>query len=453
MTQSQSRPLSEDMAQAARRMLQALQGPDHTAPPKSPAISDLTYLGLRFWGAAQVRAKRLAPREPKPLILALLAIAWAALHGQRRQAHVVVSEAVEAAKILGGDSAAGFVNALLRKTLSDATAAENDLLHPTAQWNAPMWWIQKIQTTYQDAAQGVLNAMVSRAPLTVRLLTRELSAPVFLDALAEKGLAGTQVGPAAFVVSPPVAAQEIPGFSAGYVSVQDAAAQWAAGEFTGLQRLDQHQNQEQNQDRGIDKPAHEFQILDACAAPGGKTTGLAQRYPGTVWAMDVAKARLKKLQSDLPRVASTLRARVQPIEADVLQPSSWPAPLSQIMFDAILLDAPCSASGVARRHPEIPWRRTPQEVLQAAALQKKMLDVLWPRLKPGGQLLFVTCSVFHEEGEAQAESFLKRTPDAVLLDSPGRILPQYDPLIPVDQDGFYYAKFEKSDSSHVDAAA
>jgi 16S rRNA (cytosine967-C5)-methyltransferase len=466
MTSLQSRPLSEDMAQAARNMLQALEGPEASPAAKSPAISDLTYLGLRFWGAAQVRAARLALRQPKPLILALLAIAWAALTQERRPAHVLVNEAVQAAKILGGDHAGGFVNALLRKTLADADAAKNDLANPVARWNAPLWWIKKIEDAHRvyenypvnnqtNAAVSVLDALVSRPPLTIRLFSPKLSAPAFLQLLSEKGLAGTQVGPAAFVVSPPVPADQIPGFLTGAVSVQDAAAQWAASQFTCLENphLKNHQNNDpkndtKSADQGGDTKSHD-QILDACAAPGGKTIGLAQNYCGTVWAMDIAKTRLKKLQVDLARVAPTLQATIKPVVADVLQPLQWPAPLSEIMFNAILLDAPCSASGVARRHPEIAWRRTPQEVLQAANLQEKMLDVLWPRLKPGGQLLFVTCSVFPEEGELQAQSFLKRTPDAVLLDSPGRILPQYDPDKGIDQDGFYYAKFEKTDSPHV----
>ena len=429
---SSSRPLSLDIAQAAREITVILEKTDSPRNSKLPsAVADLTYRGLRHWGLAQVRANRLAPKLPSTEILAVLAIAWAALREQLRADHVVVDEAVAAVKALAGEKRgnfaaqtklAGFVNALLRKTLSDPAAALRDLEDPVAKWNAPLWWIQKIQADYAERSPAVLAALACRGALTLRLSPL---APVMADyiaLLAQHGFQGIQVGPHAVVVRPAAAVERIPGFSDGLVSVQDASAQWAGELFSDL------------------NPTH---VLDACAAPGGKTIALAQHLSATVWAMDQSSARLERLIRDLPRVQKTLRGTIKTIQADVLKPAGWPTDGLPKQFDAILLDAPCSASGVTRRHPEIAWRRDPQSIAYVVDIQRRMLDILWRRLKPGGELVFVTCSVFSEEGEEQQQAFLERTPDAVLMPSPGRCLPIANPEGGQDQDGFFFAKFKK----------
>jgi 16S rRNA (cytosine967-C5)-methyltransferase len=429
------------MAQAAQRIADLLSVDRHAESAALPAVSDLTYRGLRHWGLTQVRLQRLAPRPPALQVQALLSVAWAALQEELRAPHVVVSEAVTAAKKQANPATANFVNALLRKTLADPAASQRDTEHPIAKWNAPTWWIEKIRKAYPADAEQIRQALTSRAPLTLRLSTDPARRAQTEQQLAAAAIEWISVGPQAIVLTSPLPVEQIPGFSTGLVSVQDAAAQWAGTLFdlpvNGL----------------ADAPAAAAgsgaQILDACAAPGGKSIALAQRYPGTVWAMDASAVRLKRLQADLPRAAPQLIAHIELVVADVLQPGSWPASLSNQMFDAILLDAPCSASGVVRRHPEIPWRRSAQDIAQAAKTQAAMLDVLWSRLKPGGELVFVTCSLFPEEGELQEQRFLQRTPDAVLLASPGRILPQSRILQGVDQDGFYYAKFKKNDTHHA----
>jgi len=415
----------------------------HVSGAVSPAVSDLTYRGLRHWGLTQVCLQRLAPRPPALLVQALLSVAWAALKEKLREPHVVVSEAVTAAKKEASAATANFVNALLRKTLADPAAFLRDAEHPMAKWNAPMWWIEKIRQSYSAGADDIGQALTSRAPLTLRLAGDVAAVERTQQMLSAAQLKWTRVGPAAVVLLSPLPVEQIPGFAAGLVSVQDAAAQWA-GTLFDLPT-------ERSDEQGARTPAGGAQILDACAAPGGKSIALAQQYPGTVWAMDASAIRLKRLQTDLPRVAAQLKAEIQPVVADVLQPQNWPPLLEKMMFDAILLDAPCSASGVVRRHPEIPWKRSAQDIAQAAKIQTAMLDVLWPRLKPGGQLIFVTCSVFPEEGELQEQKFLKRTPDAVLLPSPGRLLPQSRLSEGVDQDGFYYAKFMKREPHHAAA--
>ncbi len=427
-----SRPLSQDIAQAAREITVILEKTDAPRNSKLPAaVADLTYRGLRHWGLAQVRAARLAPKLPGVEILAVLAIAWAALRDQLRADHVVVDEAVAAVKALAGEKRgnlaaqtklAGFVNALLRKTLADPAAALRDLEDPVAKWNAPLWWIQKIQADYADRAAAVLAALAHRGALTVRLSPSAPAIGDYIALLQKEGFQGFQVGPYAVVVRPAAAVERIPGFSDGLVSVQDASAQWAGELFSDLKPL---------------------QVLDACAAPGGKTIALAQHLSATVWAMDQSLARLERLKRDLPRVQGTLKGTIKTIQADVLKPGSWQAEGLPAQFDAILLDAPCSASGVTRRHPEIAWRRDPQSIAHVVDIQRRMLDILWRRLKPGGELVFVTCSVFSEEGEEQQQAFLERTPDAVLMPSPGRCLPIADPESGQDQDGFFFAKFKK----------
>lgn len=423
-----ARPLSADFAEAAR-VIAGIFSHDSAAQRRtSSAVTDLVYRGLRFWGLAKVRAQRLATRDPDPLILALLAVAWAALAEKRRADHTVVDEAVAAVKQLVGQGPAGFVNALLRKTLVQPDLAEKDWDHPIARYNAPLWWIEKIQRDYGDQSAPVMTALAARAGLTVRLAGALAERPDdYLKTLANEGLQGVQVGPVAIRISPPVGVDRIPGFAEGLVSVQDAAAQKLVGLFQGLQH----------------RYPGPLQILDACAAPGGKATALAQTLPGTVWAMDVSSARLARLTRDIPRVQSTLKAEIRPIEADVLFPDRWPDAVAHQVFDLIVLDAPCSASGVTRRHPESAWKRTPDDVAKASVIQSRMLDKLWRRLKPGGELVFITCSVFSEEGEAQQQAFLLRTSDARLLPSPGRVLPRADLEHGQDQDGFFYAQFEK----------
>lgn len=436
-------PLAQDFAQAASH-LQRILFPDHRVKDSykspSPAVSDLTYRGLRHWGLAQVRMARLASKPPEPQVLSLLAIAWAALADELRPAHTVVNQAVAAIKLLapGGlaQKWAGFVNAVLRNTLNNAQACQRDAEQPMAKWNAPGWWIEKIRNAYGQQAEAVLQGLVCRPPLTVRLSDRLLATSSDYQArLAEAGLTGTMVGPRAMVIEPPVQVQAIPGFLQGEVSVQDASAQWVSTVFTPVPPWDH--------------PAESTastqlpQILDACAAPGGKSIALAQSYAATVWAVDASEPRLDRLRRDLPRVEQTFKGRLEIRVADLLDDDACSKAGLPNAFDAIVLDAPCSASGVVRRHPEIPWKRSPSDIDRVVELQRQLLNRLWRRLKPGGELVFVTCSVFPEEGEDQQRQFLECTPDARSMPSPGRLLPCGADRAAQNHDGFFYAKFKK----------
>lgn len=432
-----SPPLSRDLVRAAAEIEAVLASRDRAYGKSrqtslTPSVSDLVYRGLRCWGLSQIRLQRLATKPPPIAIRSLLAIVWGALRETLRPDHVLVSEAVTAARHLGGIKTARFVNALLRRTLADPVAAQTDEQHPEARWNAPLWWIEKVQQQYPLAALEILQALSSRAPLTVRVCgPAPQAARDYLAELEMAGLRGWQVGPSAVTITPAVAVSGIPGFIAGRVSVQDAAAQRIV-EVLDPARL----------------PSSRLpMILDACAAPGGKSLALAQTCSAVVWALDVAPQRLARLRSDLGRVEPTLRGQIRPVVGDVLETSFWEkgagaAGMPEV-FDAIVLDAPCSASGVVRRHPDIAWRRTPEDIVRVVDIQRRMLDVLWRRLAVGGEFVFVTCSIFQEEGEDQVRDFLARTPDARPLSTMGRILPVSNAPAGVDQDGFFFAKFFK----------
>ena len=432
MADAKSRPLRADIAQAAREIAANLSADSSTQGesrgPISPAVSDLIYRGTRFWGLTQTRLKRLASKSPEPQIAALLSIAWAALHCEMRPSHLIVDESVAAAKALTDTKVAGFVNALLRKTLSDPDASRRDFEDPVARWNAPKWWIEKIKQDYAGQSESILDTLVQRAGLTIRLCGRHAPSIEAYSRLADAcGLKARPLGAAAVALFPAVGVEKIPGFTEGWASVQDAAAQHACNIF----------------DDQKSPPDHRLQILDACAAPGGKSIGLAQRYSGVVWAADSSAARLARLARDMARVRHTLLAEIRPVVINILDAGALEAAEMPKLFDFILLDAPCSASGVTRRHPDIAWKRTPLSIASVVDTQRRMLDILWPRLRPGGELVFVTCSVFSEEGEKQQQAFLDRTPGARLLTSPGRCLPQARPDAGQDQDGFFFAKFQK----------
>lgn len=448
MPKRASQPLSLDIASAARVIAHRMSGGQDTGSALSPAVRDLVYRGSRYWGLAQVRAARLAAKNPPDgELLALLAIAWAALDQQLRAAHVVVDESVAAAKHLVAKTAglqkvekiSGFINALLRKTLADPQATRRDLDQPLARWNAPLWWIDCIKQDYPADAPAVLDALASRAPLTLRISDADISMTDYVQSLAEQGLRGFQVGPRAVVIEPPQAVEKIPGFAQGLVSVQDSAAQHVAEIFRPLGER-------------LGRPPV---ILDACAAPGGKSFAMIQSMACQVWAVDASAARLERMRRDLARVAQHAQGTVEIRVLDVLDESAWGLVGLPSAFDAILLDAPCTASGITRRQPEIAWRRQPSDLQHVADIQRRMLDILWRRLALGGELAFVTCSVFGIEGEQQQQAFLARTPDARLLPSPGRLLPISDIAGGRDQDGFFYAKFEKvvHANGSADAAA
>jgi len=395
-----------------------------------PGTQALSFHVLRWLGSAQALRARLAPRPPPPAVDALLVCALALLWPAGRPPygeHTLVDQAVRAARLRGG---APFVNAVLRRFLRERDAHVAALADdPVARWNHPAWWIARLRADWPGQWQALLAADNEHPPMTLRVNARRCDAREFAARCAAQGMTCRVVGAQAVELLQPRPVTQIPGFAQGEVSVQDASAQRAAPLLIG---------------NGLAPGAR---VLDACAAPGGKTAHLLELAELDVWAIDRDPARLARVQDTLTRLG--LRAHL--LAADACDPAAW---WDGVAFDAILLDAPCSASGIVRRHPDVRWLRRASDIDGLAAVQARLLDALWPLLRPGGRFLYCTCSLFRAEGQDQIDAFLQRqggAGQACLLPSPGHLLPLPDnagdgAASPgaAAPDGFYYALLEKA---------
>ena len=436
-TREQNIPLWRQLQGAASVLQQVRTGMSGTAALASvpselrPGVQALVFQTLRSLGRAQALRQLLAQRAPPPaadaLLCTALALGW---HDQDAPYEVftLVNQTVEAAKRSPATQAqANFINACLRRFIRerDTLVSQTDA-NSVAVWNHPQWWIDRLQREWPADWQAILAANNRHAPMTLRVNVRQSNVAAFLKKLGASGLEATATGLFGVTLLHPCPVQDIPGFSEGEVSVQDAAAQLAAPLLLdGLAST---------------TPLH---VLDACAAPGGKTAHLLEFANCTVTALELDPLRCEKIHQTLHRLS--LQANV--VVADAANVSSW---WDGKLFDAILLDAPCSAAGIVRRHPDIRWLRRETDIAQLAGIQSRLLKALWRTLKPGGRLLYCTCSVFKSEGAGQIEAFLARNMDANLLPSPGHLLPgDSAPAGAVldnlygDHDGFYYALLEK----------
>ncbi|MDP3828879.1 MAG: 16S rRNA (cytosine(967)-C(5))-methyltransferase RsmB, partial [Polaromonas sp.] len=262
----------------------------------------------------------------------------------------------------------------------------------------------------------------------LRVNTKKTTPAQYLTALAAMNIVATQVGPQGVMLATPSAVTALPGYVEGHFSVQDAAAQMAAPLLLdGLAPAD----------------GAPLRLLDACAAPGGKTAHLLELADCEVTALDIDARRCERMAQNLQRLGLQADIRV----GDAAHPDGW---WDGRLYDGILLDAPCTASGIVRRHPDVRWLRRPTDIAQLAALQARLLETLWPLLRPGGRLLYCTCSVFRAEGEQQAQTFVTHHKDAHFMPSPGHLLPQsgaretvFPDNLEGEHDGFFYAVFEK----------
>jgi 16S rRNA (cytosine967-C5)-methyltransferase len=397
-----------------------------------PGTQALTFHALRWLGAAEVVRAYLAAKTPAPkvdaLLLGALALLWPP--GKPPYAeHVLVDQAVAAAR-RRAPASASFVNAVLRRFGREREAVvAAALADPLARWNHPAWWLERLQHDWPDDWQAIADADNLHPPMTLRVNARRSTAAAYVARLAEAGIAAEAGLGQAVQLAQPLPVTRLPGFAEGEVSVQDAAAQRAA-ELLVTPGL----------------PAH-ARVLDACAAPGGKTAHLLELADLDVLAIDRDAARLARVDDTLKRLG--LRART--LAADAGEPSAW---WDGRLFDAILLDAPCSASGIVRRHPDVRWLRRAGDIAVLVATQARLLDALWPLLAPGGRLLYCTCSLFKAEGLEQIDAFLQRRSDAFVAaspPSPGQLLPLPDnrqtrpaPASSVAADGFYLTLIEKN---------
>lgn len=405
-------------------------------PALRPGVQALTFHALRQLGAAAQALHALAPKPPPPRVEALLCVALALLWPSEHPAyaaHTLVDQAVAAVR-RRTPGAAAFVNAVLRRFLREREARVAQALQsPQALWNHPPWWIEQLQRDWPQHWEALLAAANQHPPMTLRVNRRRCSGAAYLQRLAAAGLPARQLDDPAFgaqavVLERPCAVQMLPGFADGDASVQDASAQRAALLLAT--------------DGGLAPGAR---VLDACAAPGGKTAHLLELADLDLLALDSDAQRLARVDDTLRR----LRLHAELRAGDAGEPAGW---WDGRLFDAILLDAPCSASGIVRRHPDIRWLRRASDLRPLAALQARLLDALWPLLKPGGRLLYATCSVFKCEGQAQIDAFLQRHGAAAAAlhpASPGHLL-----TVPDNQgtaagsevlhDGFYLALILKT---------
>ncbi|SPE25713.1 Ribosomal RNA small subunit methyltransferase B [Burkholderiales bacterium] len=401
----------------------------------SGAVRDITASAVRRCAVLEYLLGELVHRPPDPAVTALLAVSLAQLLAGSYTEFTLVDQAVRAARSRAQTAgAAAMVNAVLREFLRRrAMLEEQARSDPARRFNVPPWWLERLQHEYGSRAESVLAAQLEEPPLILRVNCRRATVAQQLAELRAAGLDASQVGPSALWLHRATAVERIPGFTAGLVSVQDAGAQLAApwlGVGTGMR------------------------VLDACAAPGGKTAHLLEIADCRVDAVEMDPKRAIFIESNLRRLGlAGDRARV--LVGDILGPRGY---WNGVQYDRILLDAPCSASGVVRRHPDVPWLRRPSDVANLATRQAKMLHTLWPLLAPAGRLLYVVCSVFAEEGRRQIAAFVRRQPGVRRLRLPHggptglQLLPNSavnvatepgDVAVPVLHDGFFYALLEK----------
>ncbi len=427
----------------------------------------LAFLALRHLGAALVLRPMLAPRPPPPrvdaMLLTALALSWPGESAAPYADHTLVDQTVDAVR-RRTPSAAGFVNAVLRCFIRDRAAlVERALREPLARWQHPDWWVAQMRADWPQRWPALLADANRHAPMVLRVNARRGDAAGYVRRLAAAGIEArslaSDAAPHAVLLARPCPVHELPGFAQGDASVQDHAAQRAAPLLLGLAG-------------GLQPLPAGARVLDACAAPGGKTAHLlelagdgASAGGGAgggldLLALDIDARRLLPLQHNLDRLG--LAARLQ--AADARQVDGW---WDGRPFDAILLDAPCTASGIVRRHPDVRWLRRPGDIVALAQIQSALLDTLWPLLKPGGRLLYATCSVFRAEGSQQIDAFLQRhaaSGPRLAPGSPGHLDSVPDnPGSPADPrsdagaeagaqaraapalaDGFYYALISKS---------
>lgn len=354
----------------------------------------------------------------------LLMVGVYQLTSMRIPEHAAVAETVAGVVKLKQPRLKGLVNAILRNFQRQSEALQSKLSQSAepVKFNHPGWLLKRLQQHYPDNWQAITEANDRAAPMWLRPNQQKNSAQEYFERLCEQSIeANPPLKSGAIKLKTAKDVFALPGFADGDVSVQDAAPQFAAA------LLD---------------PQPGEQVLDACAAPGGKTAHIAEYCPelAQLVAVDLEQTRLKRVHENLARLG--IQAKV--VCGDAAKPESW---WSGSQFDRILVDAPCSATGVIRRHPDIKWLRRDSDIQALAELQSEILDAMWGLLKPGGILLYATCSVLPEENSEQIASFLTTHADAEYIplseadtvETPGwQLLPGEQ-----DMDGFYYAKLKK----------
>jgi 16S rRNA (cytosine967-C5)-methyltransferase len=428
-----SLPLSEAITIAAQAISEVMSGRsltevlDQLDAHERPIVQSLSFDALRKWIRSHELIKQFVPKAPPPEVDHLLTVAIALFvrdgsEGKGYAAHTIVDQAVRACEEYDKTMyAKGLVNAVLRKVSLALQPPEGQPHYPPdpIPMFAPAWWRANLKRNYPKAWQSILFAQAKRAPLILRVNQQQYSreqyqallSDVSISSLPIESVAGISL-PSALLLPNPVPVSDLPGFYSGAVSVQDAGAQLAAT---------------------LLNPQPGDLILDACAAPGGKTAHLLELADCQMRALELDGERLGKIGGNLDRLRLHSE-KVKVLRGDASKAAWWDG----VLFDKILLDAPCSASGIVARHPDIPFLRREADIRSLQQKQREILTQAWKMLKLEGLLLYVTCSVFPEEGEDQAVWFAQQHGNAVRLSAPGQLLPTEA------NDGFYYALFKKN---------
>lgn len=402
---------------------------EHCKKPEDGAFVQVLCFGvLRFYPRLKFITSQLlkTPLKSKDQdILLLICLGLYQLIDLNTPPHAAISETVEASRQLKKPWASGLVNAVLRNFLRQKeTLMQSIEKNIEAKYQHPLWLIQSIKKAWPNDMEAILQANNSQAPMVLRINLQKIQREAYLEKLAADNIKaslveGTQAG---IVLESACDVTRIPGFYEGLVSVQDGAAQLAAN------LLDLAPN---------------MRVLDACAAPGGKTAHILETEPklSELLAIDISEERCKRITENVNRLQ--LKAKI--ITADASQPKTW---WDGVLFDRILLDAPCSATGVIRRHPDIKFLRQPNDIANLAKEQLALLKTLWKLLKPNGRLLYATCSILPAENSEVIQEFLSQEPTAIPLPMNiawGQALPVGHQLLPGqnNMDGFYYALIEK----------
>ena len=400
----------------------ALQAAPGLAPQQRAALQDLSYGTLRFYGQlVRVLEKLLHKPLQDEHLRCLLLVALYQLQYGKSAPHAVVDHAVRAVRKHNA-AASGLVNAVLRNFMRNrdallAAAASSE----EGRYSYPQWWIDALKAQYGERAEAILLAGNQHPPMTLRVNCRRTTPAAYLTLLAQHDIQASLIEPGAVLLTRPLPVDKLPGFFDGLVSVQDAGAQYAG------HLLDVHDG---------------MRVLDACAAPGGKSAHLLELAQIEMIALDNDAQRLERVRENMQRLH--LHAHLQ--GGDAAQPDAW---WDGRPFQRILADVPCSATGVVRRHPDIKWLRRQSDIMGFAQQQQYILCALWRLLARDGKLLCATCSVFAQENQHVISEFLQQHDDAQQLPlsapdldaAPNLIEGQ---LLPDDQhDGFFYALLHK----------
>ena len=366
------------------------------------------------WYSQQLMAKPLTGKQRVLHYLILTGLYQ--LRYTRIPPHAALSETVNGAVVLKKPQLKGLINGVLRQFQRQEPQLAERFANSESRWLHPKWLLSRIQAAYPDKWESVITANNEKPPMWLRINRNHHSAPAYQALLAEAGIDAfyNPAFPDALRLAMPCPVTDLPGFTDGWATVQDSSAQGCALLLA---------------------PQDNETVLDLCAAPGGKTTHILEIAPRAhVMAVDVDKQRLTRVNENLQRLKQHAIIKT----GDGRYPEQW---AESQMFDRILLDAPCSATGVIRRHPDIKWLRRDSDIDELAALQREILEAIWPYLKPGGTMVYATCSVLPEENIHQVNHFLSVHSDAILTDTP---VSGYQ-MLPDAQsgDGFFYAKLTK----------